>query len=385
MGILLSRLRGKPSAKAVLEELHKEIEELEDYNRSTEQQQKHLVGSLVLYSVILYLGFAAIFYLYYFPNNLRDQVIYSIPLLIFPVIIWLLKQLLYQYFVNKLRKNEEQLERLKKKRRMVLDLAMETETYKVAKELLEKYDPEFQKKPLAGKFGEPVPKRSAHEELRRRAAASQGLPPPSAAQQQLVLSSGHGIPKPYVTFPAKPPNSALVPPFITSNNKQWVKSAIPPMPRPILPRERTFIDRILDYLVADGPSNRFALVCKQCESHNGMALKEEFEYLAFRCCYCFHWNPARKQRPIAPRLPLPLPQTEGEDKKEDREDVQSDADCRTLEIEEITEDTKSSSQPDEHQESSETESTELSSLEETAKSNGKFKQLNTAEEMDIAK
>lgn len=353
MGILLSRLRGKPSAKAVLEELHKEIEELEDYNRSTEQQQKHLVGSLVLYSVILYLGFAAIFYLYYFPNNLRDQVIYSIPLLIFPVIIWLLKQLLYQYFVNKLRKNEEQLERLKKKRRMVLDLAMETETYKVAKELLEKYDPEFQKKPLAGKFGEPVPKRSAHEELRRRAAASQGLPPPSAAQQQLVLSS--------------------------------VKSAIPPMPRPILPRERTFIDRILDYLVADGPSNRFALVCKQCESHNGMALKEEFEYLAFRCCYCFHWNPARKQRPIAPRLPLPLPQTEGEDKKEDKEDVQSDADCRTLEIEEITEDTKSSSQPDEHQESSETESTELSSLEETAKSNGKFKQLNTAEEMDITK
>lgn len=27
------------------------------------------------------------------------------------------------------------------------------------------------------------------------------------------------------------------------------------------------------------PSYRYALVCQQCFSHNGMALKEEFEYL----------------------------------------------------------------------------------------------------------
>ena len=23
---------------------------------------------------------------------------------------------------------------------------------------------------------------------------------------------------------------------------------------------------------------------------------------AYRCCYCFYWNPARKQRPVAPKL-----------------------------------------------------------------------------------
>lgn len=31
--------------------------------------------------------------------------------------------------------------------------------------------------------------------------------------------------------------------------------------------------------MGDGPSNRYALICRQCECHNGMALKEEFEYL----------------------------------------------------------------------------------------------------------
>lgn len=53
----------------------------------------------------------------------------------------------------------------------------------------------------------------------------------------------------------------------------------PPMPRPVLPRERTFVDKFVDYIVGDGPSNRYALICRQCQSHNGMALKEEFEFI----------------------------------------------------------------------------------------------------------
>ena len=33
-----------------------------------------------------------------------------------------------------------------------------------------------------------------------------------------------------------------------------------------------------------------------------MALKEDFEYVSFRCCYCFVQNPAKKQRPSGPKL-----------------------------------------------------------------------------------
>ena len=69
-----------------------------------------------------------------------------------------------------------------------------------------------------------------------------------------------------------------------------------------------------------------------------MALREEFEYIAFRlgvfkyedrclqqfyllprCCYCYYWNPARKQRPVAPRLvaaaekPAPSSESSGSD------------------------------------------------------------------------
>jgi len=77
----------------------------------------------------------------------------------------------------------------------------------------------------------------------------------------------------------------------------------PPLPRPVLPRERGYLDKFVEFLVGDGPANRFALICRQCQSHNGMALREEFEFVAYRCCYCYYWNPARKQRPVAPKLP----------------------------------------------------------------------------------
>ena len=53
----------------------------------------------------------------------------------------------------------------------------------------------------------------------------------------------------------------------------------PPLPRPVLPRDRGYMDRVVEYLVGDGPNNRYALICRQCQSHNGMALKEEFEYI----------------------------------------------------------------------------------------------------------
>jgi hypothetical protein len=53
----------------------------------------------------------------------------------------------------------------------------------------------------------------------------------------------------------------------------------PPLPRPVLPRERSVLDRLMEYLIGDGPQNRYALICAQCQSHNGMALREEFEYI----------------------------------------------------------------------------------------------------------
>ena len=36
----------------------------------------------------------------------------------------------------------------------------------------------------------------------------------------------------------------------------------------------------MELLIGDGPQNRYALICNECKSHNGMALREEFEYVS---------------------------------------------------------------------------------------------------------
>lgn len=92
------------------------------------------------------------------------------------------------------------------------------------------------------------------------------------------------------------------------------------------------MDRAVEYLVGDGPSNRYALICRQCQSHNGMALKEEFEYVAYRCCYCFYWNPAKKQRPVAPRLPTAqdFANRHQEEEEEEEESSEGEPSCMVL-------------------------------------------------------
>ena len=54
----------------------------------------------------------------------------------------MVRRLLTWWYHRKIRRNEVQLAELVKKRKKILDQIMETETYKVAKEILEKYAPE---------------------------------------------------------------------------------------------------------------------------------------------------------------------------------------------------------------------------------------------------
>ncbi|XP_058665321.1 endoplasmic reticulum junction formation protein lunapark isoform X3 [Ammospiza caudacuta] len=247
MGGLISRWRqAKPSTVEVLEKIDKEIQTLEEFREKNQRLQKLWVGRLLLYSSVLYLITCLIVYLWCLPDEWTARLTMTLPFFAFPLIIWCIRTLLIFFFSKRTERNNDALEDLKSQKKKILEEVMEKETYKNAKLILERFDPESSAKdtelPSAGTSATPRP--------------GQGLHPPG-----------------------------------------------PPLARPVLPRERGVVDRVIEYLVGDGPQNRYALICQQCFSHNGMALKEEFEYIAFRCAYCFFLNPARKTRPRAPRLP----------------------------------------------------------------------------------
>nr|XP_048281555.1 endoplasmic reticulum junction formation protein lunapark isoform X3 [Myodes glareolus] len=313
MGGLLSRWRAKPSTVEVLENIDKEIEALEEFREKNQRLQKLWVGRLIIYSSVLYLFTCLIVYLWYLPDEFTARLAMTLPFFAFPFIIWTIRTVLIFFFSKRTERNNEALDDLKSQKKKILEEVMEKETYKTAKLILERFDPESKKAkefepPSAGAAVTAKP----GQEIRQRTAAQRNLSPaPASSNQgpppQVPVTPG---PSKDVSAPGGPPERTIAPALprrlgspATSVPGMGLHPPGPPLARPILPRERGALDRVVEYLVGDGPQNRYALICQQCFSHNGMALKEEFEYIAFRCAYCFFLNPARKTRPQAPRLP----------------------------------------------------------------------------------
>ncbi|NXU54652.1 LNP protein, partial [Turnix velox] len=306
----------KPSTVEVLEKIDKEIQTLEEFREKNQRLQKLWVGRLLLYSSLLYLFTCLIVYYWCLPDEWTARLIMTLPFFAFPLIIWCIRTLLIFFFSKRTERNNDALEDLKSQKKKILEEVMEKETYKTAKLILDRFDPESSGKeaelPSAGTSATSRP----GQEIRQRTTAQRNasMPPPATPKS--------GSPKTPVptspnlqrdlSAPGGPQERPAVPSLQSPRHPGSPTTAVPgmglhppgpPLARPILPRERGVVDRVIEYLVGDGPQNRYALICQQCFSHNGMALKEEFEYIAFRCAYCFFLNPARKTRPRAPRLP----------------------------------------------------------------------------------
>ncbi|NXN05779.1 LNP protein, partial [Sylvia borin] len=311
--------QAKPSTVEVLEKIDKDIKRLEEFREKNQRLQKLWVGRLLLYSSVLYLITCLIVYLWYLPDEWTARLTMTLPFFAFPLIIWCIRTLLIFFFSKRTERNNDALEDLKSQKKKILEEVMEKETYKNAKLILERFDPESSAKetelPSAGTSATPRP----GQEIRQRTAAQRNAstPPPATPKQGSPKSPLPASPNVQRETPALSglPERAAVPSLqssvlprrpgspATSVPGMGLHPPGPPLARPVLPRERGVVDRVIEYLVGDGPQNRYALICQQCFSHNGMALKEEFEYIAFRCAYCFFLNPARKTRPQAPRLP----------------------------------------------------------------------------------
>ncbi|KAG8432477.1 hypothetical protein GDO86_016934 [Hymenochirus boettgeri] len=321
MGTLLSRWRAKPSTVDVLEKMEKDIQSLEESLNKNQKLRKIWIGRLFLYSSVLYLIMSLIVYLWYLPDGLTGRIFTVLPFLLFPVLIWCLRTMLIFWFSKRTERNNDALEDLKAQKKKILEEVMEKETYKAAKLILERFDPDSKKMKeleLPGATSPMTP--GPGQDLRQRTAAQRKInmsTPVNVGQESAqvtgLLAATPGLQRD-ASAPGGPPERTVQPTpqsnFLqrrpgspaTAVSGMALHPPGPPLARPILPRERSSLNRVIEYLVGDGPQNRYALICQQCFSHNGMALKEEFEYVAFRCAYCYFLNPARKTRPQAPRL-----------------------------------------------------------------------------------
>ncbi|KAL0267811.1 UNVERIFIED_CONTAM: hypothetical protein PYX00_009965 [Menopon gallinae] len=299
MGVIFSRFRKKSSVE-LLEEVEEEIKELQEDSADTERRHRKITKKLMSYSSVLCISLSVLLY-FYFPSQLHTKVILIGLLMLSPVLYYVVNRIISWYYKRKIRSSHSRLNDLKKEKKRLIDEIMEKETYKVAKDILEKYAPET------------LPEKNAPKlmQLSRSISAVPPNPPPMP-QDPRVRS------QPITPFAQKNNANMALSPNPSTLSQGFQRR--PPVPSQIVSGSKSYVDKLFDYIVGDGPNNRYALICSRCSTHNGMALMEEFEYTAFRCYACHIFNPARKQRPMAPKL---------ESEKTEMEEKVSDQDSST--------------------------------------------------------
>ncbi|XP_060808651.1 endoplasmic reticulum junction formation protein lunapark-B [Amyelois transitella] len=293
----ISRFRRKKTTREILEKLETKIRSIEEDGVSKEESQRRLNSYVNAYSVGLYVLFLVLYYYVYLGRGQHwvHSLMYASPFVVFPIVAIFLRSSISWYYKRSLEKNRMTLSKMREEKKKILEEVMNTETYKVAKELLDKYGtPDEQSKalrpfvPSANVPGKTPssPIQATPGQLRQRQLAALHTSTPISNSMNVVALNTPGYKGPRLRSDQ--------------------------LPRPLLDKNRSALDKVVDYLLKDGPNHRMALICSDCSSHNGMAMVEEFDYVSYICAYCGKLNPARKQRPAAPLLTparaLPAPQ-----------------------------------------------------------------------------
>ncbi|CAG0908389.1 unnamed protein product, partial [Cyprideis torosa] len=135
-------MQRKPTTIEQLEKIDKEITSVEEYKASTQAWERRLVAYILMSSFILYVMSSIILYFWYLPPDLWGRVFYAIPWMAFPFLVYLLKRVTEWYYNHKLSRQMDRLTELQTEKRKLIEEVMDKETYKKAKEILEKYAPQ---------------------------------------------------------------------------------------------------------------------------------------------------------------------------------------------------------------------------------------------------
>lgn len=319
MGLIFSRFYDKPSTRDTLEKIEQELQNIEERRWDKIKREQFIVQILSFIPITVLIANVCIL-IYPSDSTWRDKLLLSVPIAILNLILWVCKKIIQWYSKWSLDNEETRLRKLQKEKKRILEMVCETESYRVATELLEKYDPKQLRR--REKAVESRPAQNLNASLTRISASPIKSPSHQASQanKSLLLSpsqyhnqSINLPPVVQLAVPAPPPPTPVSKPTPQSVKSQLnatttnlhntsitnvAASSVQGRPvRPVLSKDRTFFEKVVDWVVADGPDNRFALICRFCYGHNGMSLAEEFETINFRCCYCYNLNTAISKRP----------------------------------------------------------------------------------------
>lgn len=182
-----------------------------------------------------------------------------------------LKNLVAWYFQRKVNLNSEESAVLRAEKRELLDQVKNKETYKDAVEILQRFGGNDRS------FVTPArtPATPSNTALDRKAMVntSTNMTPTTAfktpAARQLASTSSN------ISTLQQRLNAQQTPlhqnrSLLASSASAAPNASNKRTPYPIIDNsQKTVVDKMVDYLIGDGPVNRFAMICQQCFKHNG--------------------------------------------------------------------------------------------------------------------
>jgi endoplasmic reticulum junction formation protein lunapark len=209
-------------------------------------------------------------------------------LLIYISRIFVLKRFVGWYFQRRVNKNSNQLIDLRKEKKKIIEKVMEKETYKVALEILNRFEDKTFVKPFS-QSAHTTPIKSQHvpnsmaltpKQVPRSASVR-----PFSQQNQLVqrINNNNNNPAAAMRTPINQSMQQLpsTPVPFNSSQLQLQRYAVQNKrtPYPIINQnDKTVLEKMVDYLIGDGPNNRFAMICKECHGHNGERINFRYKW-----------------------------------------------------------------------------------------------------------
>ncbi|KND02579.1 uncharacterized protein SPPG_03037 [Spizellomyces punctatus DAOM BR117] len=192
--------------------------------------------------------------------------------------IYIVHRLIRYWYSTKEKHELEYLENLKaKQKEKIEDLKKKTAYYKT-KGLIERYDtPTKERMRNKPQPGTPMQTPNAAQVLTKPSTLSQRLEPSSTPQMVASMNT------PVTPFPVDRPSPLSPTPDI--NMMIPARGAHTPSPK-------GWFDKVIDIMIgeSEGPASKYALICEECFTHNGLVPPDAYATARFRCMKCDHLN-----------------------------------------------------------------------------------------------
>ncbi|KAF9927147.1 hypothetical protein FBU30_003462 [Linnemannia zychae] len=315
MGGIISRLRQSNDSdyEKILSDLDSNIRKAEMRLSAINLREKRMLGLWLIYSVLSWIGYTAVFALYLHHQYYHDSQTWAIAaavVILGPLVIYFGRSVIAQWYKRAKTNEESQLSLLRADQRLKVEELKKKTAYYSTKTLLERYDPSSQRpngtrpsgpdgKSNSGQQnGQPRPQNIMDPGLRQRQGQGIINGQMGPAQQGRPMGVPTGMQPPHVS---QIPQGQFNGPRGSQQMPYGPGQHSHPMP-PYQPsiNERHWYDKIVDVIVGEeGPDSKYALICGQCFAHNGLALPQEFEEIQYVCPKCNFFNPSRRKTRLA--------------------------------------------------------------------------------------